>query len=126
MVTELLQCSDAGQVCVSLSGVLQAGSEDSVAEQTLVQLLLQRGRLAEQSPVKTRRQVAVDDLLCPSQDEHAGQTRELRCTLFSQKSLLLLADTGSGLMPVKVDDIQVRNEKEQRQHYLCAGGLSGA
>lgn len=32
MVTELLQGSDAVQMCVSLHGALKAGSEDSVAE----------------------------------------------------------------------------------------------
>lgn len=83
VVTELLQCSDAGQVCVRLRGALKAGSEDSVAEELLVQLSLQRGRVAEQRPVETRRQVAVDDLLRPSQDEHASQARELCCPLFS-------------------------------------------
>lgn len=93
MVTELLQGSDAGQVCVGLCRAQKAGSEDSVAEEMLVQLPLQRGRVAEQRPVETRGQVAVDDLLCPSQDEHAGQARELCCSLFSQNSLLLLAET---------------------------------
>lgn len=96
MVTELLQGSDAVQMCVSLHGALKAGSEDSVAEEMLVQLSLQRGRVAEQRPVETRRQVAVDDLLRPSQDKHASQARELRCSLFSQNSLLLLVDTRSG------------------------------
>lgn len=42
MVTELLQGSDAGQVCVSLRGALKASSEDPVAEEMLVQLSLQR------------------------------------------------------------------------------------
>lgn len=83
MVAQLLQGSDAGQVCVGLSGGLKARSEDSVAEEMLVQLELQRGRRAEQRPVETGGQVAVDDLLRPSQDEHAGQTRELCCSLFS-------------------------------------------
>lgn len=83
MVTELLECSDAGQVCVSLRGALEAGSEDSVAEELLVQIKLERRRLAEQGPVETRRQVAVYDLLCPSQDEHACQARELCCSLLS-------------------------------------------
>ena len=71
VVTELLQCSYAGEVCVGLSGALQTGSEDAVAQEVLVQLLLQRGRLTEQSPVKTGRQVLVDDFLRPPQDEHA-------------------------------------------------------
>ena len=82
MVAELLQGGDAGQVSVSLRGALEAGSEDSVAEELLVQVPLQRGRLAEQRPVQTRRQVAVDDLLRPSQDERPGQARELRRSLF--------------------------------------------
>lgn len=93
MVAELLQGSDAGQVCVSLCGAVKAGFKDSVAEELLVQLLLQRRRLTEQRPVKTRREVAVDDLLGSPQDEHAGQARELCCSLFSQNSLLLLAHT---------------------------------
>lgn len=71
VVTQLLQRSDAGEVRVGLSGALQTGSEDAVAQEVLVQLLLQRRRLAEQSPVKTRRQVLIDDLLRPPQDEHA-------------------------------------------------------
>lgn len=93
VVTQLLQCSDAGQVCVRLHGALKAVSEDSVAEEMLVQLSLQRGQVAEQCPVEARRQVAVDDLLCPSQDEHASQARELSCPLLSQNALLLLAET---------------------------------
>lgn len=93
VVAELLQCSDTGQVCVSLCGALQAGSEDSMTEEMLVQLSLQRGRVAEQRPVETWWQVAVDYLLCPPQDEHASQTRELSCSLLSQNALLLLADT---------------------------------
>lgn len=102
VVTELLQGSDAGQVCVSLRGALKAGSEDPVAEEKLVQFSLQRGRVAEQRPVETRRQVAVDDLLRPSQDEHASQARELCCSLFSQNPLLLSAETHtrSGLCQV--------------------------
>jgi len=101
VVAELLQCSDAGQVCVSLRGALKAASEDSVAEKMCVQLALQRGRCAEQRPIEARGQVAVDDLLCSSQDEHASQARELCCSLFSQSALLLLAETDSksGLMP---------------------------
>lgn len=99
VVTELLEGSDAGQVCVSLRGALKAGSEDSVTEELLVQLSLQRRRVAEQSPVETRRQVAVDDLLRPSQDEHASQAREFCCSLLSQNSLLLWADMRRRLMP---------------------------
>lgn len=96
VVTELLQGSDTGQVCVRLRGALKAGSEDSVAKKMLVQLSLQRRRVTEQRPVETRRQVAVDDFLRPSKDEHARQARELCCSLFSQISLLLLANTTSG------------------------------
>lgn len=55
MVTELLQCSDAGQGCVCLRGSLKEGSEDSVAKEVPVQLLLQRGQSTEQCPVKARR-----------------------------------------------------------------------
>lgn len=95
MVTELFEGSDAGQVCVRLHGALKAGSEDSVAEETRVQLLLQGRRLTEQRPVETRREVAVDDLLRSSQDEHAGQARELCRSLFSQSSLLLSRNTRS-------------------------------
>lgn len=73
MVTELLQGSDAGQVCVSLRVGLKASSEDSVAEEMIVQIELQRRRFTEQCPVEPRRQVAVDDLLRPSQDEHTSQ-----------------------------------------------------
>lgn len=93
MVTELLQCSDTGEVCVSLCGALKAGSEDSVAKEMLVKLQLQRGRVAEQRPVETGWKVAVDDLLRPPENEHASQARELSCSLFSQNSLLLLAET---------------------------------
>lgn len=82
MVAQLLQGSDAGQVCVGLSAGLKARSEDSVAEEMLVQLELQGRRRAEQRPVEARRQVAVDNLLCPSQDEHASETGELCCSLF--------------------------------------------
>lgn len=89
MITQLLQGSDAGQVCVSLRGTLKAGSEHSVTEELLVELSLQRRRFAEQCPVETRRQVAVDDLLRSSQDEHAGEPRQLCSSLFSQNSLLL-------------------------------------
>lgn len=95
VVTELLQGRDAGQVCVRLHGALKAGSEDPVAEETRVQLLLQRRRLAEQRPVETGREVAVDDLLRSSQDEHAGQAGELCRSLFSQNSLLLSRKTRS-------------------------------
>ncbi len=112
MVTELLQGSDAGQVCVSLHGTLTASSEDSVAQKALVQLSLQRGQVAEQSPVEPRWQVAVDDLLRPSQDEHAGQARELCCSLFSQNSLLLLEDIKSGLMPDSF--INIRRNKQEK------------
>lgn len=83
MVAQLLQGGDAGQVRVGLGAGLKAGSEDSVAEEVPVQLELQRRRRAEQGPVEAGGQVAVDDLLRPSQDEHAGQTRELRRSLFS-------------------------------------------
>lgn len=82
MVAELLQRSDAGQVCAALCEALKAGSEDVVAEEVFVQLLLQRGRRAEQCPVQARWQVAVDDLLRPPQNEHAGETRELSSALF--------------------------------------------
>lgn len=91
VVTQLLQGGDAGQVCVSLCPGLKARPEDSVGEEVPVQLQLQgRGR-AEQGPVEARRQVAVDDLLRPPQDKHAGQAGELRRSLLSQNSLLLLA-----------------------------------
>lgn len=92
---------------MSLCGALKAGSEDSVAEEMLIKLSLERGWVAEQRPVETRRQVAVDDLLCPSQDEHASQARELCCPLLSQNSLLLLAeaDTRTGLMTDTVVDL---------------------
>lgn len=83
MVAEFLQGSDTGQVCVGLTVALETGSKDTVAEEVFVQLVLQRGQLAEQSPVKTGRQVAVDDLLCPPQDEHAGETGEFSRSLFS-------------------------------------------
>lgn len=83
VVTQLFQGGDAGQVCVSLCGGLKARSEDPVAEEMLVQLELQRGRRAEQCPVETGRQVAVDYLLCAPQYKHAGQPRELCCSLFS-------------------------------------------
>lgn len=56
----------------------------------LVQLSLQGGGATEQRPIKTRRQVAVDDLLGPPQDEQASQARELRSSLLPQISLLLL------------------------------------
>lgn len=92
MVAQLLQGGDAGQVCVSLCGGLKAGPEDSVAEEVPVHLQLQRRRCAEQRPVETGRQVAVDDLLRPPQDEHAGQPGQLRRSLFSQSSLLLSAE----------------------------------
>lgn len=93
MVAQLLQRSDAGQVCAALCEALQAGSEDAVAEQVFVQLLLQQRRHAEQGPVQTRRQVAVDDLLRPSQDEHAGETREFGGALFPQNSFVLQRQT---------------------------------
>lgn len=83
MVAQLLQGRDAGQVCVGLSAGLKARSEDPVAEETPVQLQLQRRRRAEQRPVQAGGQVAVDDLLRPSQDERAGQTGELHRSLFS-------------------------------------------
>lgn len=82
MVAQLLQGSYAGQVCVRPCGGLEARPEDSVAEEMPVQLELQRRRGTEQRPVETGRQVAVDNLLGPSQDKHASQTRELRCSLF--------------------------------------------
>lgn len=120
MITELFQCGDASQMCVGLSGALKAGPEDSVAEEVLVQLSLQRGRLAEQRPVEARRQVAVDDFLRPPQDEHAGQTRELGRSLLSQNSLLLLAatDLRSGLTPDNIF-ITTAQERERRRDYLC-------
>ena len=77
VVTELLQGGDAGQVCVGLSGALQAGPEHAVAEQLLVQLCLQGRGAAEQRPVVARRQVAVDDLLGAAQDEHASEAGQL-------------------------------------------------
>lgn len=83
VVAQLLQGRDAGQVRVGLSAGLKARPEDPVAEEMPVQLQLQRRRRAEQRPVQTGGQVAVDDLLRPSQDERAGQTRELRRPLFS-------------------------------------------
>lgn len=89
MVTELLQRRDAGQVCVGLTVALKTGPEDAVAEEVLVELVLQRGQLAEQGPVQTGRQVPVDDLLRPPQDEHAGETGEFGRPLLSQNSLLL-------------------------------------
>lgn len=99
MVTELLQCSDAGEMCVSLRGALKAGSEDSVAEEMLVQFQLHRGRGTEQRPVETGWKVAINDLLRPPQDEHTGQARQLSRSFFSQKAMLLLAKAGieSGL-----------------------------
>lgn len=118
VVTEFFQGSDAGQVCVSLRGALQAGSEHSVAEEVLVQLTLQGGRLAEQRPVQTRWQVAIDDLLGPPQDEHTGQARELSCSLSSQNALLLSHETDmrSGLMPgtVMCTDTQTGENKRNR------------
>lgn len=89
VVTELLQRSDAGQVRVGLIVALKTGPEDAVAEEVLVQLVLQRRQLTEQGPVQTGREVAVDDLLRPPQDEHAGETGEFGRSLFSQNSLLL-------------------------------------
>lgn len=65
VVAELLQCSDAGQMCVSLRGALQASSEDSMREEMHVQLSLQQGLVAEQRPLETWRKVAVDYLLRP-------------------------------------------------------------
>lgn len=121
VITELFQCGDASQMCVGLSGALKAGPEDSVAEEVLVQLSLQRGRLAKQRPVEARRQVAVDDFLRPPQDEHASQTRELGRSLLSQNSLLLLAveDVRSGLTPDNIF-ITTAQERERRWDYLCA------
>ena len=92
MVTQLLQCSDAGQVGVSLRGALKTGSEDSMAQEMPVELQLQRGRVTEQRPVEAGGQVPIDDLLRPSQDERASQARQLSCSLFTQNSLLLLAE----------------------------------
>lgn len=83
VVTQLFQGSDTSQVGVSLCGGLKARSEDSVAEEMLVQLQLQRGGRAEQRPVETGRQVAVDYLLRAPQDKHASQTRELCRSLLS-------------------------------------------
>lgn len=125
MVTELLQCSDAGEMCVSLCVALKAGSEDSVAEEMLVQLQLHRGWVTEQRPVETGWKVAIDDLLRPPQDEHTGQARQLSRSLFSQNALLLLAKTDmrSSLMSNK-DVLEVT--EGQREHYLCAGWLSRA
>lgn len=127
MVTELLQCSDAGQVCVSLRGALKAGSEDSMGQEMPVKLYLQRGRVTAQRPIETRRQIAVDDLLCPPQDEHASQARELNCSLFSQNPLLLLSAKD---MRYEIKFSLYKGcrfkENKQRELYLCAGGLSGA
>lgn len=83
MVTQLLQGGDAGQVCVSLRAGLEAGGEDPVAEETLVQLQLQRGGRAEERPVQAGRQVAVDDLLRAPQGERASQAGQLRRSLLS-------------------------------------------
>lgn len=83
VVTQLFQGRDAGQVGVSLCAGLEARSEDSVAEEMLVQLQLQRGGRAEQGPVKSGGQVAVDYLLRAPQDKHASQTRELCRSLLS-------------------------------------------
>lgn len=83
MITEFLQCSDAGEVCGGLRGALKASSEDSVAKEMLVQLQLQGGRSAEQRPVEAGWKVAVDDLLRPPEDEHTSEARELCCSLFS-------------------------------------------
>lgn len=93
MVTELLQCSDAGEMCVSLRGALKAGSEDSVAEEMLVQFQLHKGRVTKQRPVETGWKISIDDLLRPPQDEHTGQARQLSCSFFSQNALFLLAKT---------------------------------
>lgn len=89
VIAQLLQGRDARQVCVCLRGGLKAGSEHAVAEELPVELLLQGRRLAEQGPVQARGQVAVDDLLRASQDEHASEPGQLCRSLLAQNSLLL-------------------------------------
>lgn len=89
MIAQLLEGRDARQVCVCLRGALKAGSEHPVAEELPVELPLQGGQLAEQRPVQAGGQVAVDDLLRASQDEHAGEPGQLRRSLLAQNSLLL-------------------------------------
>lgn len=119
VVAQLLQRGDAGQVCVGLRGALKAVSEDSVGEKLRVQLPLQRARFAEQRPIESWRQVAVDDFLCPSQDEHAGQARELRGPLLSQNALLLWAGTGYRITPGKKElTYKLRHREAGRQVAL--------
>lgn len=89
VIAQLLQGSDARQVCVCLRGALEAGSEHPVAQELPVQLPLQGGQAAEERPVQAWGQVAVDDLLRASQDEHAGEPGQLRRSLLAQNSLLL-------------------------------------
>lgn len=90
VIAQLLEGRDARQVCVCLRGALKAASEHPVAEELPVELPLQGGQLAEQRPVQAGGQVAVDDLLRASQDEHAGEPGQLRRSLLAQNSLLLM------------------------------------
>lgn len=89
MIAQFLQGRDARQVRVRLRGALKTGSEHPVAEELPVELLLQRRQLAEQRPVQSGGQVAVDDLLRAPQDEHASEPGQLRRSLLAQNSLLL-------------------------------------
>lgn len=89
MIAQLLQGRDARQVCVCLRGALKARSEHPVAEELPVELPLQGRQLAEECPVQAWRQVAVDDLLRASQDEHASEPGQLCRSLLAQNSLLL-------------------------------------
>lgn len=89
VIAQLLQGRDARQVCVCLRGALKAGSEHPVAQELPVELPLQGRHLAEQRPVQAGGQVAVDDLLRASQDEHASEPGQLRRSLLAQNSLLL-------------------------------------
>lgn len=72
-----------------MGGGLEAGSEHPVAEELPVELPLQGRRPAEQRPVQAGGQVAVDDFLRASQDEHAGEPGQLRRSLLAQNHLLL-------------------------------------
>lgn len=89
VIAQLPQGGDAGQVCVCLRGGLKTGSEHPVAEELAVELPLQGRQLAEERPVQAGGQVAVDDLLRASQDEHASEPGQLGSSLLTQNSLLL-------------------------------------